>query len=793
MARSENNDIVSERAPRNTLTFGDKRGQYPKKEYENSSSVNHSAKQTASTNRLDLSGTVAGVDLSRYDGGIESEYPLNQVIETQSGHIIEYNDTSSSPRILIKHANGSGIDMRPDGTIVVNAKGDGLVEVAHGGHKMVVTGDGQLNYSGNLTLNVSGDFNVNVGGSYNVQAKDETKTVKGPSRDLYYGSKYTSIVGSRQDTYTASHTVTAMGSITQYAKADYKLAAGGSATVAAKGAISTTSEAQIVQSAPDINIGAESISVFGASGNIGGENVIMHSYNSYVGHSLWAAETVTTHSLKSDMIDTTYGTAATWEGNLEGVAKFSANPGSYTGPTTVTARVTDTTGQTTKATSAVMTEYLTNGAYGVKKVTIDQGDHLKNAFDKSIDTGFVSRETLTTAEVRARKRDAGHHANAKFNNYQVSTGVINPKHADTVPAEVIETRDPKNLTVTPRTTVSGSSDSTARVIAKVNTQTAIVPDKQYNPNNLKSVLPTTMLANGISLSQFLYGKGDAGKLDPSKSLDQKIQIMRNLYPHAEFVRRIRNDSEEFKGYNIEIVEGVYKKSDVETMTPGGILDLRTKGRAVVYELTGIDGAIDIDKTFELATWIVKNIKFEKMILDYDTFEPSGDMNVQIILIMPSIPDTYKADFAMTVETQFNNKVQGKEIMLLATEPKVAPEKDETNEEPEEAIEDGDDEGATITDGSYPFIHPEDQIGPIHTFNTGDSRVDYVDKFKRPFHLPASEGDYVVTRTNDDNGSIIIYVFQETDQIWFPFTIPNYKAQGVDVPFEDLNFIIRRPV
>ena len=127
-------------------------------------------------------------------------------------------------------------------------------------------------------------------------------------------------------------------------------------------------------------------------------------------------------------------------------------------------------------------------------------------------------------------------------------------------------------------------------------------------------------------------------------------------------------------------------------------------------------------------------------------------------------------------------------MLLATEPKLDPDKDDTNEEPAETIEDGDDEPNSVSVGSYPFIHPEDQSGPIHTFNTGDSRVDYVDKFKKPFNLPAKEGEYVVTR------SIIIYVFQETDQFWFPYTIPNYKAQsGADVPFEDLNFIIRRPV
>ena len=790
MTRKLDNLNPRNEGPENSA-FGGQTGKYPKESYENSSSLNHSAKQSVSINELNIPGTIAGVDLSKYRGGIQSEYPLNQVIETESGHVIEYNDTSTSPRILIKHADGSGIDMRPDGSIIVVAQGDGLVEVAHGGHKMVITGDGQLHYSGNLTLNVGGDFNVNVGGSYNVQAKDETKTIKGPSRDLYYGSKYTSIVGSRQDTYTGSYTNTTMGSITQFAKVDYKLAAGGSATVAAKGAIATTSEAQIVQSAPDINIAAQSLSVFGDTGTIGGENIIMYNYNMYTGHSIEAGDTVTTHSLKSDMIDTTYGTAATWEGNLEGVAKLSANSGSYTGPTTVTARGTDTTA-TGKATAAVMTEYLTKGTYGIKKVTIDKGDHLKNAFDKSADTGYVSRETLTTQEVRARKRDTGHHANQKFNNYQVSTGNMNPKHSDTVPAEVIETRDPKQLTVTPRTTLSSSSNPTARVIASVNTRTAIVPDPQYDPNGVLNVTSSTLLVAGISLSQFLYGKGDPGKLDPSKTLNEKIQMLRNLYPQAEFVSRIRKDKEEFKGYNLEIIEGIYVKNGVEIITSGGLLDLRTKGRAVVYELTGLDGAVDIDKTFELATWIAKNIKFEKMILDYDTYDPSGDLNVQIVLIMPSIPKDWKATYDMTVETVFNGKVQGKEIMMLATEPKNEPSAEDSVEETGENESDDGQEPDEEAGNAYPFIHPEDRSGPIHTFNTGDSRVDYVNSFKRPFNLPAQEGDYVVTRTNDDNGSIIIYVWQDTDKFWFPFTIPNYKANGFEVPFENLNFIKRYP-
>ena len=99
----------------------------------------------------------------------------------------------------------------------------------------------------------------------------------------------------------------------------------------------------------------------------------------------------------------------------------------------------------------------------------------------------------------------------------------------------------------------------------------------------------------------------------------------------------------------------------------------------------------------------------------------------------------------------------------------------------------------VDSSKFPFIHPEDTAGPIHTFNTGDKRVDYVARNERPFHLPASEGDYVVTRTNDQGGEIIIYVFQETDQFWFPFTIPGYEAEsGAGVPFKNLDNIVRQP-
>lgn len=653
--------------PTDKNTFGDRSGEFPRKEYENTSSVNKSATSTGGSNYLDLSVSVAGVDVAKYTSGIINKYTDVQVIETKSGHVIEYNDTEENPRILIKHKTGSGMEMRPDGTIVVSSKGEGKVEVAHGGHTLIVTGDGQLHYGGDLTLNVGGDFNVNVGGSYNVQSKEETKTINGPSRDLYFGNKYTSIVGSRQDIMTENHSSAALGYRDTYTKGDSRIASEGGATIASKGSLTMSSESQMTQAAPDINIAAQSLSVFGDTGTIGGENIIMYNYNMYTGHSIEAGDTVTTHSLISDMIDTTYGTASTWEGNLEGVAKFSANSGVYTGPTTVSARTADATGDGSQPNFSFLAEYLGKGTYGIQKVFVDKGDHLKGAYDKTRDTGGVTSRILTTAETRAKMRDPGHRANSKFGPTQSSNGTISKRYNNTTPSGVSYVINPADTVVSGRTGITGGN-TTVGIIPNTNLTAEVSVDSIYDPIGASQILTTTKLTNNITLSRFLRGKGDPGKLDPSFNLDQKKQLVRNLIPQAQLVDAIQGNKDQFAGYNLQIVEGVYVKEPKEVITSGGILDLRTQGRAVVYEVISPEGVIDPQKTVDLAIWIANNIRYEKIILDYDSYEPTEFseevLNAQIIVIMPEISADFKATFKMEVETLFNNVSQGKEFIAI---------------------------------------------------------------------------------------------------------------------------------
>lgn len=57
-----------------------------------------------------------------------STYPLNRVLKTGAGHLIELDDTPGKRRLNVYHPAGSWIEVHEDGTTVIHAKGD-LVHV----------------------------------------------------------------------------------------------------------------------------------------------------------------------------------------------------------------------------------------------------------------------------------------------------------------------------------------------------------------------------------------------------------------------------------------------------------------------------------------------------------------------------------------------------------------------------------------------------------------------------------------------------------------------------------------
>tara|TARA_Y200000002_G_C22599567_1_gene628897 strand:+ start:346 stop:969 length:624 start_codon:yes stop_codon:yes gene_type:complete len=185
-----------------------------------------------------------------------------------------------------------------------------------------------------------------------------------------------------------------------------------------------------------------------------------------------------------------------------------------------------------------------------------------------------------------------------------------------------------------------------------------LPDPAYNPEFQKSISSRTKLAPGISLAKFLGGYGDQVTLSHIATEEEKLDIAKHLYIHAQAMRTIDTHKGQFADFRLIVAEGLYRAGPNEDLDVNSINFKMTKGLAVVYELLDENGNMNLEKTFDLAVYWKDNLQFEKMILDYDTYNPDGSINVQVILIMPEISANWEIEFLNKVETRFNNFVQG---------------------------------------------------------------------------------------------------------------------------------------
>lgn len=116
-----------------------------------------------------------------------SIYPYNKVFETESGHIVEYDDTAGHERIQIYHRTGTYIEIDANGTVTQRTMGDSFNLVDHnqyvkiekdstvtvkGTAKIYVLGDADIQVDKNARMKVGEDMNVEVAGTFNMKAKE---------------------------------------------------------------------------------------------------------------------------------------------------------------------------------------------------------------------------------------------------------------------------------------------------------------------------------------------------------------------------------------------------------------------------------------------------------------------------------------------------------------------------------------------------------------------------------------------------------------------------------------------
>jgi len=100
-----------------------------------------------------------------------AEYPKNHVLETESGHIIELDDTPDKERIGVYHKAGTWMEIHPDGSKVEKVVGEDN-EIILSDKKLLIKGNCYMNMDGAVTtLKAAKDFYIEIGGDVLVHTK----------------------------------------------------------------------------------------------------------------------------------------------------------------------------------------------------------------------------------------------------------------------------------------------------------------------------------------------------------------------------------------------------------------------------------------------------------------------------------------------------------------------------------------------------------------------------------------------------------------------------------------------
>ena len=128
---------------------------------------------------------------------IDPIYPKNHVYQSESGHVVEFDDTSEKERISVFHKSGSYDEIYASGDRAVVIVGD-CYEVVIKDKKIHITGDLNLNVDGNMNTKISKNLNLDVGGEMNV-------TVGGSQTITVGGDQETTITGDQNITASVTN------------------------------------------------------------------------------------------------------------------------------------------------------------------------------------------------------------------------------------------------------------------------------------------------------------------------------------------------------------------------------------------------------------------------------------------------------------------------------------------------------------------------------------------------------------------------------------------------------------
>lgn len=114
-----------------------------------------------------------------------AKYPYNKVMRTESGHLIEIDDTPSKERIHLLHKTGTYLEVDMNGDVIIKSTRNKYD---------ITTSNNNVYVGGNVNMYVKGDMTTHVSGSYTLNV-DGAIAINGDTINLNRGSKGAARVG----------------------------------------------------------------------------------------------------------------------------------------------------------------------------------------------------------------------------------------------------------------------------------------------------------------------------------------------------------------------------------------------------------------------------------------------------------------------------------------------------------------------------------------------------------------------------------------------------------------------
>jgi len=171
--------------------FTDPNANYPTKEYAGISETNKLAQgdvrgtvvQEKNTNRMQGAKLPGGEAWDEPESAFRGAYPYNKVTQTESGHIIEIDDTPGSERLHIYHKSGTYVEIDANGSMVKRTKGSSYEIIDRNG-KISIAGRADISVNGACNIFVGNDANIEVEGDTNITCHNDITAQAGGTFNL---------------------------------------------------------------------------------------------------------------------------------------------------------------------------------------------------------------------------------------------------------------------------------------------------------------------------------------------------------------------------------------------------------------------------------------------------------------------------------------------------------------------------------------------------------------------------------------------------------------------------------